>query len=87
MFIVDIYFSRFARNIEIAFMRNAYMSGESARDTFVQHNKSMISESTERHWIYDRNGSEAHFAQLLYLAVSCISFLYDVVRISRIYNL
>lgn len=48
MFVADI-LSRFAHNIKIALMRNVCVSGESARDTFVQYNKSMISESTRRH--------------------------------------
>jgi len=82
LFVADI-FESICCNIEIAFMRAAYISSESARDTFVQPNKSWISESTRCHWIYDRIGSETHYARFLYL--SYIFLLFVIVEISKIW--
>lgn len=66
-------YSRYAHNIEIAFklfLRNVYVSDEFARDTFVQYNKSMISESTQRHWIYDRERNAFSYLAVLYIIYS-----------------
>jgi len=83
LFVADI-FESICCNIEIAFMRSAYIYKANLHVILLYSLiNQWISESTRCHWIYDRIGSKTHYAQFLYS--SYIFLLFVIIEISKVW--